>query len=279
MIKRYLAILAVISLFAGAAAQEQPSGEGQGRGGRGRGGGSSGFEQMRERMRQANEQIKEKFPEEYKELEQLESTDRRAASQKRLELARKAGIEMPDFGRGRGGERRPEPQDAQKNQLEEWQKAEEAIKAKFPDEYAAMEKLRETDAAAALVKLRELAEKAEVKLPEGDPPGKAVGPRNVSRLAVERANQILQRRYPEEYAEIVKLREEDPDLAREKYRELFQRAGLTAEELKKQVVARAASTRVIQVEVPQNNTNNNNNNNRRTWGGGGMQGGPWGGGR
>ncbi len=295
MLKRILWILPLLALTVTLFGQDQQEstgggenrsnrgrgnrGNGGGPGGGGPGGGGSGFEAIREAMAKADAQIKEKLPEEYKELEKLDAAgDRRAAMQKRQELAQKAGIEMPSFGGGRGGrngdQRRPDAANEQKNALEEWTKAENAIKEKFPDEYAEIAKLRETDMAAALVKLRELAEKAEVKLPEGEPPGKAVAPRNVARLAVERANSILQRRYPEEYAEIVKLRDEDPELAREKFRELFQKAGLNAEDLKKQVVARAASTRVIQVEVPQQN-NNNNNNNRRQGGWGGPPG--WGG--
>lgn len=273
MTKCYLGILTALVLTLGIMAQEQQSqpaensdsGNSSRRNGRSRGsrgdfgGGSGGFEQMRERIRQADAQIKEKFPEEYKELEKLDSTDRRAAYQKRVELARKAGIELPDFGRGRG-DRRPGGSETQNNQQEEWQKAEEAVKAKFPDEYAEIAKLRETDAAAALLKLRELAEKAGVKLPEGEPPAKEVGVRNIARLAIEQANRILERRYPDEYAEIVKLRETDPDLARDKYRELFKRAGLSSEELKKRVVAHAAGTRIVQVEAPQNSNNTGNAN-------------------
>ena len=117
-----------------------------------------------------------------------------------------------------------------------------------------------------------------MKLPENQP--KIIGPRNIARLAVAFADRILQQRYPEEYAEIVTLREEDPDLARDKYRELFKRAGLNSEDIKKRIEARSASTRIVQVEVPQNNnTNTNTGNSNRRWGGGmGGMGGMGGGG-
>ncbi len=294
MTRCYLGILTALALTFGVIAQEQQSQSAENsdssrRGGRSRGGRGDfggGFEQIRERIRQADAQIKEKFPEEYKELEKLDSSDRRAAYQKRIELARKAGIELPDFGRGRG-DRRPggssSSSEAQDNLQEEWQKAEEAIKAKFADEYAEIVKLRETDAAAALVKLRALAEKAGVKLPEGEPAAKEVGVRNIARLAVEQANRILERRYPEEYAEIVKLRETDPDLARDKYRELFKRAGLNSEELKKRIAAHAAGTRIVQVDTSQNNNTGSSNSSggntsrRSNWSQGGFGGGPGGG--
>lgn len=280
MTRRYFGILAAaVLLISAVAAQEQQSADESGGRSRGRSRGSGnggGFEQMREQIRKANEQIKEKFPEEYKELEKLEATDRRAAFQKRLELAKKAGIELPEFGGRRGGDRRPDA--AEQDMREEWRKAEEAVKEKLPAEFAEFEKLRETNPDAALAKLRELAEKAEVKLPEGQPSFKNVGPRNVARLAVEYADRVLQQRYPDEYAQIVELRAEDPDLAREQYRELFKRAGLNAEEIKKRVVARSASTRVVQVEVPQtpSSTGGNTGNTNRRWGGMGGMGGPGG---
>jgi hypothetical protein len=279
-------MMAAALLMFGVTAQEQQAQDensarrgGRNRGSRGDSGGG-GFEQLREQIRKVDEQLKEKFPEEYKELEKLDASDRRAAFQKRSELAKKAGIEMPEFGprRNGGGDRRPDAAAAEQNAQEEWRKAEEAVKEKFPAEFAEYEKLRESDAPAALAKFRELAEKAGVKLPENQP--KIIGPRNIARLAVAFADRILQQRYPEEYAEIVTLREEDPDLARDKYRELFKRAGLNSEDIKKRIEARSASTRIVQVEVPQNNnTNTNTGNSNRRWGGGmGGMGGMGGGG-
>ena len=100
----------------------------------------------------------------------------------------------------------------------------------------------------------------------------------MSRPGMEYADRVLQQRYPDEYAQIVELRAEDPDLAREKYRELFKRAGLNAEEIKKRVVARSASTRIVQVEVPQSpsSSSGNTGSTNRRWGGMGGMGGPGG---
>ncbi len=297
MKKRIFGIFIVLLALSMAAQEQQDTsggGDNQGQSRRGRGnrggggpgggnGGPGGGGFNREAMQKVDEQIKEKLPEEYKELEKLSQSDPRAAYTKRRELAEKAGIEMPSFGRGNRGGNRPDRGNSEEKALEEWQKAEAAIKEKFPKEYEEIDKLRQTDTAAALVKLRELAEKAEIKLPEGEPPGRTVSPRAVAKLAVDRAHQILRERYPDEYAEYEKLREDDPDAAREKFREMFKKSGLTSEELKRQVSSRRVQTQVIQVETPANQTQQQQQQQQgrggnRGGGGGGWGGGPGGGG-
>lgn len=164
---------------------------------------------------------------------------------------------MPSFGRSRttvsSNEQKPsepEPTPVKDDKLAEWQKIETLLKEKYPVEFAEYEKLRQTDRPAALIKLKELADKEKLTLPAAEIPEIKILPRDLARLVVERAENIVQRRYPKEYLEIEKLRETDPDTARDKFRELVKTAGLNYEEIKRQVVARPPSTRVIQVVTP-----------------------------
>lgn len=200
--------------------------------------------------------LKEKFPAEYAEIEKLRQTDRRAAFEQKRELATKAGIEMPTFGSGRTTRNSeqptvelppsPTPTLPKDDKLTEWQKLETPLKEKYPLEFAEYEKLRQTDRPAALIKLKELADKEKLTLPPEEGFKNKVLPRDLARLMVERAESILCQRYPEEYKEIEKTRGEDPDAAREKFRELAKKAGLGYEELKRQISTPPSAMRATQ---------------------------------
>lgn len=225
---------------------------------------SEAMRNMMEAFQKVDAQLKEKYPAEFAEIEKLNQSDRRAAFAKKRELAAKAGIEMPKFGRRRDSktpEAKPEPDPAKEDKLAEWQKIEKQLKEKYPTEFAEYEKLRETDREAALAKLKVLAEKEKLTLPAYELPEHKILTRDLARLAVERAEFLIKRSYPDEYNAMVKLRAEDPDAAREKFRELAKKAGLDSEELKRQVIARPSSTRVIQVEKPSSNQTQTQNRN------------------
>lgn len=100
-------------------------------------------------------------------------------------------------GRGeRGGMNRRDPR----------AEAEAQIKAKFPEEYAAIEKMR----AEADAKLKELAKKAGVEIPKT--------------YAEQMAD--LKEKYPKEMAEIEELQKTDRMAAFRKMRELAEKAGI-----------------------------------------------------
>ena len=203
---------------------------------------------MMESFRKVQEEIKAKLPAEYAEYEKLQSTDRRAARNKFRELAVKAGVELPMPGRG--GNRRQDSgsADTQAAANAEWQKVFEQLKAKFPTEFAEIEKLLETDSAAALKKLQELAAKAEITLPEVPLEAarkRPVSIRNGNRLYIRRANRMLERLNPEAYAELEKLRSEDEDAAREKFRSMVKQAGITLDQLRAGAPGEDAGVTVI----------------------------------
>ena len=108
-----------------------------------------------------------------KELEEINAqmrTDPRGAMRKRMELMRKEGIDLGfSFGGGmRGGGqdmRKPAAPEAgpRKNMRAE---LEAQIKEKFPEEYAAYLKEKETDPRGAALKLRDLAKKLRENAPK-----------------------------------------------------------------------------------------------------------------
>ena len=87
--------------------------------------------------------------------------------------------------------------------------AEAKIKAKFPKEYAAIEKSREQ----AEEQLQALAKKADVKLP-------------LTMEARMKKMAAIREKYKAEFEEIAKLRESDPQAARERTAEIYKREGL-----------------------------------------------------
>ena len=104
-----------------------------------------------------------KYEKELKEIEELQKTDFRAAMQKRMELMRKEGIELPFFGGGmRGGMRGPGGAEggAVANRRGNPRAAmEKMMKEKMPAEFAEYEKLKKEDVRKAQIKFREMAKK------------------------------------------------------------------------------------------------------------------------
>ncbi len=190
--------------------------------------GRSRFAEAREKIAA---QIKEKFPKEYAELEQLQQSDRRAAMRKMMELAQKAGIELPfGPGRNRGGAWHSS---ADTKQTQVWQEFLDKIKEKFPTEYEEIAKLLQNEPTKALEKLKELAEKAGLEMPEGTPNEEPMirSPRNRNRFMVARAERILSQEEPEKFAQLEALRKTDPDAARDFFRAMVKDAGLTLDML------------------------------------------------
>ena len=193
------------------------------------------FGGMRERMESFQRQLKEKFPSEYAEIEKLRETDRGAAMRKTMELAGKAGLEMPFH---RGGHRRgenAEAKDAPESPSGEWRSFFARLKEKCPDEFQALEKKLAGDPQNVLKEIRALAEKNGIEIPKSELPS-APAPkmelnRNRNRILVARANRLLAQMVPEEYAELEKLRETDDDAAREKFRSMVRQAGITPAQL------------------------------------------------
>lgn len=232
-----------------------------------------------EAFRKVQEEIKAKLPAEYAEYEKLQSTDRRAAREKLRELATKAGVTFPSMRPG--GDRRGEnggelPDHSAANA--EWQKVFEQLKAKFPEEFAEIQKLLSTDSAAALKKLQALAAKAGITLPETPLENRrerAASIRNSNRYYIRRANRMLQRIDPQGYAELEKLRAEDEDAAREKFRSMVKQAGITLEQLR--VGMPGEGTGVIIVKQLETTNNSSTVSTRRSggnWGGMRGNGGP-----
>lgn len=217
-----------------------------------RGMGGPGFENFRK----VQEEIKSKLPKDYEEYEKLLSVDRRAARSKLRELAAKAGVELPMMGRN--NPRRPGNDAADlSNPLTsaEWQKVVELYKTKNPAEFAEIEKLLKTDFAAALQKIRDFAQKEGITLPEVAPnviQRQLMPRRNNNRLYIKRANFLLKQRDPEAYAELEKLRSEDEDAAREKFRKMVKEAGITLEQLKR---VNLNDDNVTVINQPENLTN------------------------
>lgn len=195
--------------------------------------------EMFKKWAEVQAQVKEKYPEKYAEIEKLAKTNLAEANMKLLLLAREANISLPmgqrrggrgegGFGGGRGGmgpggfggfggrggmgpggfggrggfgggmmgnRRRTE--------------AENQIKAKFPKEYAEIEKAREQ----AENQLQELAKKADVELPP-------------TQEAMMKKMAAVREKYKTEFDEIEKMRETDPQLARERTMDIYRREGI-----------------------------------------------------
>ena len=136
---------------------------------------------------------------------------------------RRGGGEGGMGGGRRGGEMRggqeERPRVAQTLTPEQWEKVRTELKEKYPEEMAEIEKLQSTNRRAAMEKTRELAKKAGISL--GEESGR---PDFAARF--EQINAQLKEKYPEEMAEIEKLRETDPRAAFQKTGELMQKAGI-----------------------------------------------------
>ena len=194
--KYFLIILTFFFVGTIFAAQETPAAASERSGGRFRhGGGRRGGNFM--------EQLKSKYPKETAEIEKLRSSDPEKARSKMRELMRKAGAEMRGAMRPGNFEPRPEQLDA--------------IKAKYPEEFAEYEKLKGSDPEKARGKLHELMKKTFVD----DFNGNVKMLRDRNRRAVEYTMLELKRRYPQEMQKIEEMRKTDPDGARRELRKLF----------------------------------------------------------
>ncbi|MDR0933180.1 MAG: hypothetical protein LBM70_09215 [Victivallales bacterium] len=150
----------------------------------------------------AEAKIKEKFPEEYAQVEKM----RADAEAKLRELAKKAGVEIPK---------------TMQEQLAE-------LKVKYPKEMTEIDELRKTDMWAAMRKTQELAEKAGITLNTGRRGGGTPGfgrDNNTDTPPAPRVNQLnllkqLRERFPAQMSEIDALRKTDPAAARKKMKEL-----------------------------------------------------------
>lgn len=222
---------------------------------------------MREQMEKINQQLKEKFPAEYAEIEKMRGSDRMMAMRKTMELANKAGIEMPWGRRGMMG-RRMEPQ------MDVWQQFFADLKQKAPAELAEIEKKMTADPKAAMTELKALAEKHGLKMPEGPLPrmnAQVSLNRNRNRIMVERANRILAQARPEDYAELQKLRETDIHAARELFRKLAKEEGLTPRRLMMDPVRPVQSVSYSDKDIEELNPSSSTGS--RPWGGWGGRGG------
>lgn len=229
---------------------------------------------MRERFENFSRQLKEKFPAEYAEIEKLRGSDRMAAMRKTMELANKAGIEMPWGRRGMMG-----PRGGGGSALAEWPKFFAELKEKAPTEFTAIEQKIVSRPQEALKELKALAEKHGLKMPEGPLPGTGAGQpalnRNRNRFMVERANRILERSRPEEYARLQSLRETDENAAREYFRKLAKEEGLTPHRLLAEPIRPVQSVSFSDKDLEELYPAPVNQ--RPGWGGWGGRG-PWGGG-
>ena len=103
--------------------------------------------------------FKKKYEKELEEINAQMKTDPRGAMRRRMELLKKEGIDL-GFGGMRGGHDMRRPAAPEAGPRENMRvKLEEQIKEKFPEEYAAYLKEKETDPNGAAQKLRALAQK------------------------------------------------------------------------------------------------------------------------
>ena len=245
---RIVSMLVTAGLFAGSILLAQEGGR------RGRGQNRGGRPQMQMQMNEetakkwsdVQAQLKKKYPDKFAEIEKLAQTNLAQANMKMIQLARQAKLNIPmpggrgfrgrggqggggfgggrggfgpgeGFGGGRGGFGRGEGFGGGRGGFggmgmmgnRERVEAEAKIKAKFPKEYAAIEKSREQ----AEEQLQALAKKADVKLP-------------LTMEARMKKMAAIREKYKAEFEEIAKLRESDPQAARERTAEIYKREGL-----------------------------------------------------
>ena len=207
-------------------------------------------EETAKKWTDVQKQLKEKYPEKFAEIEKLAQTNIPLAMQKMNQLAREAKISTPrggfggrggrggeGFGGGRGG-RGGEGFGGGRGGfggegfgggrggfgkrggfgggrggfggfMNSRAEAEKQIKEKFPKEYAAIEKSKEQ----AEEQLQALARKANVKLP-------------LTQEAMMKKMAAIREKYKAEFEEIDKLRQDDPQAARERINEIYKREGI-----------------------------------------------------
>ena len=170
--------------------------------------------------------LKKKYPEKFAKIEALAKTNLSKAMQEMTDLARSANLEIPRNNRGgrngnfrRGGSFRPGMNGMQRPMMGQGAfnpsrnsriDAEEQIKAKFPAEYAKIEKMR----SEAETQLKALASKANITLPE-------------TAEAIQKKYRLIREKYKAEFEEIAKLRQTDRRAAMERTMEIYKREGLS----------------------------------------------------
>ena len=255
----FIVLFMISSLSLTVAAEKSVSGE--------KSGGNSGRERFRGRggrgsgmMRRGGgfmEQIKNKYPKEFAEIEKLRESDPEKARDKMRNLMRK---NMSENGMGGRGPFAPAAEPSEE-QLKE-------LKAKYPAEFAEYEKLKSSDPEKAKARLQSLLKKAFGENAAAN--DKLLRDRN--RRATSYVIGELKRRYPEKMQEIEKLQKTDPDTARAELRKLFADANMRM----------PSGHRELNYEYvpPQQMQNSRNgmmmNRGNFPWGGGRMMG-PWGG--
>lgn len=179
--------------------------------------------------------LKEKFPDEYASIEQLWLTDRRGAVRKIMELAPRLGFDLPPGIAERISERLAMHAAGGDGAdwRQEWGRIIDAVKMKFPSEYAQLAPLWQNEPDRALERLQLLAQNAGVSFPAM--PGSDVSgypsPRDRGRFMEAEAERILRKDSPENFSKLEALRKTDPDAAREYFRKMARDAGLTPEKL------------------------------------------------
>ena len=167
-----------------------------GRGGRPGGpGGGRGFNMQRQNPRaEAEKKLKAQYPAEYAEIEKL----RAEAEAKLKALAKKANIDLPEA-----------PKSMEERMAD--------LKKKYPKEMEEIEALRKTDPRASFAKLRELMMKENGgKMPGG-------GNRPAMRENQQKVLRDAQKKYPEDWKEIQRVRKEDPAKARQMTKDLIEK--------------------------------------------------------
>ena len=157
--------------------------------------GGRGFNMQRFNPRaEAEKKLKEQYPTEFAEIEKL----RAEAEEKLKALAKKANIELPEA-----------PKSMEERMAD--------LKKKYPKEMEEIEALRKKDPRASFMKLRELMMKENGgKMPGGEN-------RPAMRENQQKVLRDAQKKYPEDWKEIQRLRKSDPAKARQKTKDLIEK--------------------------------------------------------
>ena len=143
---------------------------------------------------EAEKKLKEQYPAEYAEIEKL----RAEAEEKLKALAKKANIELPEA-----------PKSMEERMAD--------LKKKYPKEMEEIEALRKTDPRASFMKLRELMMKENGgKMPGGEN-------RPAMRENQQKVLRDAQKKYPEDWKEIQRVRKSDPAKARQMTKDLIEK--------------------------------------------------------
>ncbi len=218
---------------------------------------SRGFRMMGRRGGGFMEQMKNKYPEEYAEIEKLRESDPEKARTMMRNMMRKAMSENGMMPPRRGfAPPAPEPSEEQLK----------ALKAKYPEDFAEYEKLKKSDPEKAKEKLQQLMKKAFGENAGADEKFLRDRHRRANAFVIRE----LKRRYPEKMEAVEKLQQTDPDGARAELRKLF-----ADSDLRIPGGQRKLNYEYIPPQQQQNFRNGMMNRGNFPFGGGGMMR-PWG---